>query len=109
MAAGVCVLTSDIPENNEVVAGAGFTFHRGDRDDLERMLDLLVRNPELRRQSANRAQKRIQHEYAWPAIARAIERSYYEVLGWNLPEAAGHSVVSGCPAESVSLSQVPLA
>jgi glycosyltransferase involved in cell wall biosynthesis len=109
MAAGVCVLTSDIPENNEVVAGAGFTFHRGDRDDLERMLDLLVRNPELRRQSANRAQKRIQHEYTWPAIARATERSYYEVLGWNLPEAAGQSVVSGCPAETVSLSQAPLA
>ena len=31
MASGVCVLTSDIPENNEVVEGAGFTFHRGDR------------------------------------------------------------------------------
>jgi glycosyltransferase involved in cell wall biosynthesis len=83
MAAGVCVLTSDIPENNEVVADAGFTFHRGEQDDLERMLDLLVRNPELRRQSANRAQKRIQSDYAWPAIARAIEKSYYEVLGWN--------------------------
>jgi glycosyltransferase involved in cell wall biosynthesis len=109
MAAGVCVLTSDIPENNEVVAGAGFTFRRGDQDDLERMLDLLVRNPELRRQSANRAQKRIQHEYAWPDIARAIEKFYYEVLGWNLPEVAGQSVASGCPAETVSLSQVPLA
>ena len=52
MAAGVCVLTSDIPENNEVVDGAGFTFHRGDQADLERMLDLLIHNPELRRQSA---------------------------------------------------------
>ena len=109
MAAGVCVLTSDIPENNEVVAGAGFTFHRGDRDDLERMLDLLVRNPELRRQSANRAQKRIQSDYAWPAIARAIERSYYEVLGWGSSGAAEESGDCGSPAESVSLSEVPLA
>jgi glycosyltransferase involved in cell wall biosynthesis len=97
MAAGVCVLTSDIPENNEVVAGAGFTFHRGDGADLERMLDLLVRNPELRRQSATRAQKRIQSEYAWPAIARAIEKSYYEVLGWD-PQQAAQPVASCGPA-----------
>ena len=45
MAAGVCVLTSDIPENKEVVEGAGFTFHRGDQADLERMLDLLIHDP----------------------------------------------------------------
>jgi len=108
MAAGVCVLTSDIPENNEVVAGAGFTFRRGDSADLERMLDLLVRNPELRRQSANRARKRIQSEYAWPAIARAVEKFYYEVLGWNLPEAAEESAACASPTDSVPLSQAPL-
>lgn len=83
MAAGVCVLTSDIPENNEVVAGAGYTFHRGDGADLERMLDFLLRNPELRRQAGERAQKRIQAEYAWPAIARRIEQVYCDVLGWT--------------------------
>ena len=83
MASGVCVLTSDIPENNEVVEGAGFTFHRGDQADLERMLDLLIHNPELRRQSADRERKRIQSQYLWPAIARSIETAYYNVLGWN--------------------------
>ena len=86
MAAGVCVLTSDIPENNEVVEGAGFTFHRGDQADLERMLDLLVHNPELRRQSAARGRERIQGQFLWPAIARSIERAYYEVLGWDPSE-----------------------
>ncbi len=83
MAAGVCVLTSDIPENNEVVEGAGFTFHRGDQADLERMLDLLIHDPELRRQSAARERERIQGEYLWPQIARSIERAYYNVLGWG--------------------------
>ncbi|HKM85712.1 MAG TPA: glycosyltransferase [Terriglobales bacterium] len=86
MAAGVCVLTSDIPENNEVVEGAGFTFHRGDQADLERMLDLLIHNPELRRQSAARERERIQSQYLWPAIARSIEAAYYKVLGWNTGE-----------------------
>ena len=88
MAAGVCVLTSDIPENSEVVDGAGFTFHRGDQADLERMLDLLIHNPELRRQSAARERQRIQGQYLWPEIARSIEKAYYNVLGWNPSEHA---------------------
>jgi glycosyltransferase involved in cell wall biosynthesis len=83
MAAGVCVLTSDIPENNEVVDGAGFTFQRGDQADLQRMLDLLIHNPELRRQSAARERERIQGQYLWPEIARSIEKAYYSVLGWS--------------------------
>jgi len=86
MAAGVCALTSDIPENNEVVDGAGFTFHRGDQADLERMLDLLIHNPELRRQSAARERERIQSQYLWSEIARSIEKAYYNVLGWSSDE-----------------------
>ncbi len=82
MAAGVCVLTSDIPENKEVVEGTGFTFRRGDQADLEHMLDLLIHNPELRRQSAAGERERIQGQYLWPEIARSIERAYYNVLGW---------------------------
>jgi glycosyltransferase involved in cell wall biosynthesis len=57
-----------------VVDGAGFTFHRGDQADLERMLDLLIHNPELRRQSAARECQRIQGQYPWPEIARSIEK-----------------------------------
>jgi len=86
MAAGVCVLTSDIPENNEVVEGAGFTFRRGDQADLERMLDWLVHNPELRCQSAAQGRERIQQQYLWPTIARSIEKAYYKVLGWDPSE-----------------------
>jgi glycosyltransferase involved in cell wall biosynthesis len=108
MAAGVCVLTSDIPENNEVVEGAGFTFRHGDQADLERMLDLLVHNPELRRQSAARERDRIQGQYLWPTIARSIEAVYYNVLGWSAtPERAGDliqispSIVSASPPNRV--------
>jgi glycosyltransferase involved in cell wall biosynthesis len=91
MAAGVCVLTSDIPENREVVEGAGFTFRRGDLADLERMLDVLVHNPELRRQAANRERARIQEQYLWPEIAQSIETAYYQVLGWSADERVQHS------------------
>lgn len=82
MAAGVCVLASDIPENREVVDGAGFTFRRGDVADLTRMLEMLLHNPELRRQAGGRGRERIQSHYCWPTIARSIEASYLQVLGW---------------------------
>jgi glycosyltransferase involved in cell wall biosynthesis len=86
MAAGVCVLTSDIPENNKVVDGAGFAFHRGVQTGLERMLDLLIHNPDLRRQSAARERQRIQGQYLWPEIARPFEKAYDNVLGWRANE-----------------------
>ncbi len=94
MAAGVCVLTSDIPENREVVSDVGFMFRRGDVDDLERMLDLLLHNPELRRGSGMRGQKRIREKYQWPEIAREVEKVYYGVLGWATGISANDE--SGC-------------
>ena len=66
MAAGVCVLTSDVPENKEVVDGVGFTFRRGNQFDLAHMMDFLIRNPALRGDAAAKAMQRIQGEYQWP-------------------------------------------
>ncbi len=83
MAAGVCVLTSNIPENREVVDGVGFTFERGSSTDLERMLDLLVHDPDLRRQASIRERERIRSQYLWPEIARSIEKTYHAILGWQ--------------------------
>jgi glycosyltransferase involved in cell wall biosynthesis len=82
MAAGTCVLTSDIPENKELVEGVGFTFHRGDPHDLERMLDILLRDPAMRRRAARLAFQRIEESYRWPGIAKSVEEVYYTVLGW---------------------------
>ena len=86
MAAGVCVLTSDIPENRELVDSAGFTFHRGDAADLERMLNLLIHDPELRRRGAICGSDRIQDHYLWSDVARSIQDVYYNVLGWTTDE-----------------------
>jgi glycosyltransferase involved in cell wall biosynthesis len=109
MAAGVCVLTSDIPENNEVVEDAGFTFRRGDQADLERMLDLLIHNPELRRQSAARERERIQSQYLWPEIARSIEAAYYNVLGWSPSEPAARAEIQIRPSAISAASLGPSA
>ena len=87
MGAGVCVLASDIPENIELVNGAGFTFARGDVADLARMLLLLVSNPALRAEAARSARQHITAHYLWDEITSKIESEYFSVLGlWREPE-----------------------
>ncbi len=81
MAAGVCVLASDIPENCEVVEGAGFTFKRGDVNDLARMLQLLVSQPEVRHAAAVKARERVRERYLWPQIATQIGSTYQDLMG----------------------------
>lgn len=81
MAAGVCVVTSDVAENREVVEGAGFTFQQSDVADLARVLQLLLADPELRKQAARTAQERARQLYLWPQIVDQIEAEYLRVLG----------------------------
>lgn len=85
MGAGVCVLTSDVPENRELVEHAGFTFGRGSVDDLERMLRLLIAEDQVRREAALRGQELVRKSYLWDHVAREIERAYLEVLGRAQP------------------------
>jgi glycosyltransferase involved in cell wall biosynthesis len=80
MGAGVCVLTSDIPENREVVDGAGFTFKRGDVADLERMLRLLLLDAPVRKAAARRGQQRVRDRYLWRMVAEDVGRVYRKVM-----------------------------
>jgi glycosyltransferase involved in cell wall biosynthesis len=81
MGAGLCVLASDIPENKELVDGVGFTFRRGDVDDLARMLRLLIADPGIREISGKAAKETVRKHYLWPNIAGEIEQEYLRVLG----------------------------
>jgi glycosyltransferase involved in cell wall biosynthesis len=79
MGAGVCVLTSDIPENREVIGSTGFTFQPGDATDLARMLGRLLSDPHGRAQAGRNAQVRVHERYLWPRIATDIGHSYAEL------------------------------
>jgi glycosyltransferase involved in cell wall biosynthesis len=81
MGAGVCALTSDIPENRELVDEVGFTFRPGDREDLSRMLNLLLTDEDIRRASGRKARARISESYLWLDIAAQIAGVYEEILG----------------------------
>ena len=84
MGAGLCVLTSDVPENREVVDGAGFTFKRGDATDLAEHLRLLIAHPKVRETAGRAARKRIEEQYDWQTITTQIERAYFALMGWDV-------------------------
>jgi glycosyltransferase involved in cell wall biosynthesis len=80
MGAGLCVLTSDVPENREVVDGAGFTFQRGSSADLAERLRFLIANPAVRQAAGEAAKRRIEELYQWQKVAEDIESAYFKVL-----------------------------
>ena len=92
MGAGLCVLTSDVPENREVVDGAGFTFRRGNSEDLADRLRFLIANPAVREAAGKAAKKRIREEYQWGKIAAGIEKTYFQIMGWNITDAVTDNV-----------------
>jgi glycosyltransferase involved in cell wall biosynthesis len=81
MGAGLCVLTSDVPENREVVDEAGFTFQRGNAADLADRLRFLIANRAVREAAGKAAKRRIREQYQWPKIAGDIEEAYFEMIG----------------------------
>lgn len=83
MAAGLCVLTSDVPENREAIEGAGFTFQRGNASDLADRLRFLIANPAVREAAGRNASKKIEEQYQWGQIAEQIESVYLNVLGYH--------------------------
>lgn len=83
MGAGVCVLASDVPENRELVDDVGFTFRRGDEQDLARMLRLLLADEEIRERAGQVCQERVCEQYLWPKVTRQIEREYLRLMGWD--------------------------
>jgi glycosyltransferase involved in cell wall biosynthesis len=87
MGAGLCVLTSDVPENREVVDGAGFTFQQGSATDLADRLRFLIANPVVRQAAGQTAKRRIEEQYQWQKIARDIEKTYFQLMEWELVDA----------------------
>jgi len=83
MGAGLCVVTSDIPENREVVDGAGFTFQRGNAADLAERLRFLIANPAVREAAGKAAKNRVREKYQWHKITSDIETAYFQMMGLN--------------------------
>jgi glycosyltransferase involved in cell wall biosynthesis len=100
MGAGLCVLSSDVAENREAVAEAGFTFRRGDAADLADRLRFLIANPAVREAAGQAAKRRIREHYQWSQIAAAIEKVYLETMGWRSAETPARKSIGRATATS---------
>lgn len=81
MAAGRCVLVSDIPENVESIGHSGLTFMNADAADLRTRLRELLNHPEVVRQLGKEAEEWIRKTYDWDVITDKTEAIYRRILG----------------------------
>jgi glycosyltransferase involved in cell wall biosynthesis len=81
MSFGRPVLASDIPENLEVLAGAGETFRAGDAGELGRKLLELLPDAERLARLGEAARARIAAEYDWERVADRTADLYHGLLG----------------------------
>ena len=79
MGAGNCVLAYDTPENREVLGDAGMLFSSA--EELGRLLQASVDNPQIVEGYRAKAQARAQAHYSWDAIADEYEQLFRELCG----------------------------
>lgn len=77
---GCCIVTSDIPENREVVGAAAKLFPYGDASRLREVLTCLVSDPELAADCRRRAQLRAVTRPGWDEITDRTESFYFHLL-----------------------------
>jgi glycosyltransferase involved in cell wall biosynthesis len=80
MSFGNCCLTSDIPENLEVIGDCGATFRQGDVDDLADQLAALIANPNRCHAIGDRARRHVLETYDWDGVTLHTEAIYYTML-----------------------------
>ncbi len=81
MSYGLCPLTSDIPENLDVIGKTGKTFKTGQIDDLQQQLQTLIQDPALTAQLGRAAKSLVQKEYSWDQDCDELEKTYRRLLG----------------------------
>jgi glycosyltransferase involved in cell wall biosynthesis len=86
MAFGNCVVVHNTPENLETIGDAGFAYEgQAGGNDLRRVLQRLLGDPELVLEYRQRAHQRTQKHYTWDAVTDAYERLFYQLRKKPLP------------------------
>lgn len=80
MAYGNCVLSSDIPENRDIVGDRGVTYRTGDVKDLTTRLQHLLDHPELVEDYGSAAKGYVESHFTWDKIAEQTERFYRNLV-----------------------------
>jgi glycosyltransferase involved in cell wall biosynthesis len=94
MSYGIQCLSSDIPENQEVVGDTALLFRNKDVDDLHRQLMAALSNVAVGTQRAAAGRQRVESMFSWERVVDQLEALYERVafgllphnLGLNLPQ-----------------------
>jgi len=81
MGHGACPITSDIPNNRELVDGVGWCVPTGDTAALRGALQHVLDDPGDAQARGARARALVEAEYTWDQVARRTEEFYYSVVG----------------------------
>jgi glycosyltransferase involved in cell wall biosynthesis len=77
---GSCIISTDIPENLEVIGTAGLTFPPGDVIALRSRLQKILDSPDLVLEYRRLALARAKAQPDWDEVARRTEELYYGLL-----------------------------
>ncbi|MGA9349015.1 MAG: glycosyltransferase family 4 protein [Anaerolineae bacterium] len=82
MACGKPVIASNLPGVRSVVSDGedGLLVRPGDVDDLAKKIQMLLDDPQQRREMGERGRAKVEAKYAWPKIIPRLVRVYEEVL-----------------------------
>jgi glycosyltransferase involved in cell wall biosynthesis len=81
MAARICVVVNDTPENLETIGESGFSYSGGvGAAGLRPVLERLLKDPALVMQQAERGRERVRASYSWEGVADAYERLFCDLV-----------------------------
>jgi len=81
MSYGTCCLASDIAENKAVISSYGYTFRRGDVNNLEKIMKKLINNEEMVYNKRDETIEHIKRNFNWDVSTRLTYELYKTVLG----------------------------
>jgi len=99
MTYGIQILSSDIPENQEVLGQAGRLFRNKDVDDLQKQMTAALADATTGAQLAAAGRQRAQELFSWSRVVDQLEDLYLRVLSGartqssnrTVPQPAAHS------------------
>jgi len=80
MACEIPVVTTALPQLEDVVAGAGYTVEAGAIEDFVAAIDRLVADEATRREFGATGRRRVVENYAWEETVELTTDLYYELL-----------------------------
>ena len=73
---GNCCIVSNIPENLDIIGKAGISFEKGNVEDLEDKLNMVIKRPKLVEKLGSEALEKAKSKYDWQKIAERTLNVY---------------------------------